>query len=743
MISQSTDNILKLIVRFVNVFPFLKLACYNVSVIDYLEGLNPAQKRAAEHTDGPLLILAGAGSGKTKTLTHRIAYLLSNTDAQPHNLLAVTFTNKAAGEMRSRVMQLLGRPDHERNFIPYLGTFHSICVRILREEADNIGLSRSFTIFDTSDSKAAIKQAMRELRIDEKKWKPDAIKHNISAAKNELIDAAEYGGLTGTPIQERAAQVYPQYQKILEASHALDFDDLIMKVVQMFKKYPKILDKWRARFTHVMVDEYQDTNAAQYKLIKLLAEKHQNICVVGDDWQSIYSWRGADYRNILNFEKDYPNTVVIKLEQNYRSTKSILDAAQAVIARNANRSDKELWTDEGQGQAVQVYQAMSELDEASFMARMIDSGTSLKERNYRDYAILYRTNAQSRSIEEIMIRYNIPYRIIGGVRFYERKEIKDVLAYLRFAFQADDIVSFKRVVNYPTRGIGDASIDKFDFWRTEQGLTLWEGLLQVGQCSALTTRALNSITKFVVIISDIKEQMEKLELPDLVEFILNRSGLMRELEDGTIQAEERVENVKELISVAREFQSFGVAGFLEEVTLVSDVDAHDADADAITLMTLHAAKGLEFPVVFLPGMEEGLFPHSRAQFDQEEMEEERRLCYVGMTRARQELYLVYATSRMLYGSPMHNMPSRFIDEIDKNNTTERMTSIPGKDDWGSVDEEIHLDAQVNLKPGDSVRHQVFGTGVVKEVDGEDITVIFGKKGRKKLNVAYAPLEKLS
>lgn len=720
---------------------------------DFLSGLNEQQVEALKHKDGPLLILAGAGSGKTKTLTHRIAYLIEEKGVQPSNILAVTFTNKAAGEMRERVEKLLSSYSQLR--MPFLGTFHGICVKILRQDGEYLGIDRNFIIFDAADSLATIKQAMRQLKIDEKQHSPKTIAGYISTAKNELIDAAGYSNYKGSPTQVQAGKVYPAYERLLKENKALDFDDLIMKTVLLFQKYPEVLAKWQRQFKHVMIDEYQDTNTAQYELSKLLAKEHENICVVGDDWQSIYSWRGADFRNILNFNKDYKKVKTIKLEQNYRSTKPILDGAHQIISKNRKRSDKKLWTDQQEGAPIRSLQAQDERHEGELIYQIIKSQVSGGARKYKDFAILYRTNAQSRALEESFIRYGLPYRIVGGTRFYERKEIKDILAYLRLIYQPSDRASFARVVNVPTRGIGAKSLEKLFAWldsgtiETQGGLaleyktpsTLWQALAQIEDAPGLTPRAKKSLAGFYELIERLRDfNDEGASLPELVGAAINRIGYLDYLKDGTIQSEERQENVKELISVAKEYQDMGLAGFLEEVALISDVDSYDTAADAVTMMTLHSAKGLEFLVVFISGMEETVLPHSRALFDQEEMEEERRLCYVGMTRAKEELYLVHASSRLLYGSSQHNPPSRFLSEIEAQEEVAPSMSSGKSIMNGS---ELQGRTLVDIEVGDSVRHPVFGDGTVEDLDGEVATVTFGSRGPKKLNIAFAPLEKIS
>lgn len=1103
-----------------------------------LTGLNPEQRRAVETTEGPLLIQAGAGSGKTKTLTHRIAYLIASGKATPFNILAVTFTNKAAREMRERVAALVGENAANRSFMPYMGTFHGICVRLLRQDGEYVGIPRSFVIFDESDRQAAVKQASKQLMLDEKAFPAKLISSLISNAKNEMLSPDEYKGIANSPAQQAAAQVYPIYQRILKDAAALDFDDLINRTVGMLENHAEVRQKWQKQFLYIMIDEYQDTNAAQYKLVQLLTNTSNNIAVVGDDWQcllpgtevqttegteyietitsgksvlaasgygntspfkvtasknfsyagevirfttesgrqltatpnhmlfarfdatdnyfvylmyakqfgyrigiakgsrfdgkkddvglrvranqeradrmwvikvcknradaqyyealysykygvpqmvfhaynnramaitqeqinalyaavdteergaqllndlgysfmyphfvpqattryktkrlavnivlfgarrttirsnwsesrisanttdkadldffdragysvrsgrantyrseihsqdygtierifeelyedmpkdtyvsryayltdekfaftpaahilpgmsvpvlrgqavvsdrivdvtrelykgpvydiniekvhnyiangivvhnSIYSWRGADFRNILNFERDYPDCTVIKLEQNYRSTKHILDAAHSVITKNQQRSDKELWTEAGNGLPVQILQLQNERAEGESIVMRVRNGIDGGRRHYRDYAVLYRTNAQSRSIEEALIHYGIPYRIVGGQRFYDRKEIKDIMAYLRLIFQPEDRISFERIVNVPTRGVGAKSVETFMAWQRLNNYTLLEALTRAAECAEVTAKARKALMELGDILSSLRNVMEDVPVTGLVDSLLRRIDYLHYLDDGTPQGESRQENVRELLSVTQEYQDMGLDGFLEEVSLVSDLDSADMSSDAVTLMTLHAAKGLEFPVVFMAGLEETIFPHSRALYDQNEMEEERRLCYVGMTRAREELYLLTTTSRMLFGGVQHNPPSRFLSEIDAN--FQASTGSFGFDQMargvfgqsgghgqgGGGFGGFSLDSIRNtpepgilgapadgiddgpryvpeLEEGDVVRHQVFGQGTIVELDGDVATIYFKGKGAKKLNISFAPLEKL-
>jgi DNA helicase II / ATP-dependent DNA helicase PcrA len=1081
---------------------------------DLLVGLNPEQRRAVETTEGPLLIQAGAGSGKTKTLTHRIAYLIATHKATTHTILAVTFTNKAATEMRHRVAELLGQPADSRSFMPFMGTFHAICVRLLRQDGDSVGIPSTFVIFDEADRLHAIKQASKELQIDEKTFPPRVMGSIISNAKNEMMGPDELSSAGSNPTQETAASIYPIYERILKEASALDFDDLINRTVSMLHTQEAVRTKWQKQFNYIMVDEYQDTNAAQYKLIKLLSNERHNIAVVGDDWQclipgtlirtnqgdkkvediakgemvrsasgygktnyfrvsqrkkftfngdvihiktasgkeldctpnhlmfarwdktdsyfvylmysrdmgyriglakgtrfdgrkddiglrvranqeradrmwiikvctsreeaayteslfaykygipmlvfhafsnrsmhfsqkyidalykeidtkkrakelmaevglsfdyphfmpqatvrngrkrvnlnvvlfgdkriteqspwsasrisanttdrhdlqvfeklgytvragragtfrteihnldygnieriagviketggeevqvckysfltdakfmfmpavqihpgmmlpinegdlitedkvidvskrsytgpvydldvdkvhnyiasgipvhnSIYSWRGADFRNILNFEKDYPKCTVIKLEQNYRSTKSILDAAHAIITKNQQRSDKQLWTKAGDGLPVQILQVASERAEGEAIVRRVKNAVDAGLRHFSHFAVLYRTNAQSRSVEDTFIRYGIPYRIVGGQRFYDRKEIKDLIGYLRVIYQPEDRVSFARIVNIPTRGIGARSLEAFYQWvMQEHGNSLLHGMNEIGTCDVLSGKAKKGLLELSDILSSARELVDTTPPAAILDSLIRRTEYMRYVDDGTPQGESRQENVKELIGVAQDYQDVGLAGFLEEIALVSDIDQAEFSNNAVTLMTLHAAKGLEFPAVFMIGMEESIFPHSRAFYDQSEMEEERRLCYVGMTRAREELYMLCATSRMLYGGVQYNPPSRFLSEIGGTFQPDSglMAPMPlgpptGQSQMGPLGATVPSDEPryvPELYEGDTVRHQLFGVGTVMELDGDNATVYFKGKGAKKLNISFAPIEKL-
>ena len=712
-----------------------------------LDDLNDAQREAAIAIDGPVLMLAGAGSGKTKTLTHRIAYLLIEKKVAPSDILAVTFTNKAASEMRERIAKLMGTRADSWSFLPFLGTFHGIANRILRREAELIGYPGNFLIYDTADSQAVIKQILRARHIDEKMHSPGLMLNLISSAKNELLSPGQYKDLAVGKMQEMAAEIYPSYQKALREAGAMDFDDMIMQFVRLLRENPETLAKYQEQLKYIMVDEYQDTNHAQYQLIRMLAAAHHNICVVGDDWQSIYSWRGANYENILNFEKDYPEARVVKLEQNYRSTQTILDAAHSVITKNTSRSDKKLWTDLGLGAKIVCETVGDELQEGRFVVETIERAKAQNPHlSLSDFAVLYRTNAQSRSLEESFLRYNMPYQIIGGVRFYERKEIKDMLAYLRFLYQPGDLVSLSRIINLPPRGLGDTSLNKFFSYVRAEGVTALEVLKDPNQVPGLTPRAARSFEQFSVLIEGLRADVERLSLSDLIEATLRRSGYQDWLSDGSAIAEDRLENLQEFIGVAKSYDHVGLEDFLTEIALIADVDQYKKGSESVTLMTLHAAKGLEFDTVFMVGMEEGVFPHSRTFFEPSELEEERRLCYVGMTRAKQQLYMISSISRMLYGTSQHNAPSRFLSDIPSNLVTiTQPVTHAAPSILSSFMQQVPstgpTQAEIELEAGEQVIHPTFGKGVVMSRDGHEAIVKFESAGRKTLNLEYAPLRK--
>ena len=616
------------------------------SMKDILEELNAPQREAVKTVDGPVLILAGAGSGKTKALTHRLAYLISEKKVAPESILAVTFTNKAAGEMKERMEKLVGAEMK----LPWMGTFHSICVKILRREAKHLGYPTSFTIYDSQDQLSVVKKVMQDKGIDTKQYNPNAVLYYISGAKNEFMSPEDYKQYVNSPFEEIVLDVYKEYQKYLKTIGAMDFDDLLLLCVRLFEDNVEVLEKYQRIFRYILIDEYQDTNQVQYMWAKMLSAKHKNICVVGDDSQSIYGFRGANFRNILNFEKDYKGAKVIKLEQNYRCTKNILRAADELIKCNRHRTDKTLFTDNPDGNAIQIYQALNEKDEAEFIATEIRGLTFAEKYNWGDFAVLYRTNAQSRAAEEAFLRYGIPYKVVGGIKFYERREIKDILAYLRLINNPDDRIAFERIVNVPARGIGSKTVMKY-----LQGL------------SSLNSQVPEKIVKFLEMIDNFRGRIAEVGVSELIEIIADTSGYRAYLQDGTAEGEARWENVLELKSVASYTDTLGVEkpleSFLEKIALYQDSDELDQNADVVTLMTLHSSKGLEFPTVFMIGMEEGLLPHARSVVDENEVEEERRLCYVGITRARKKLYLIYASDRIYFGNPVANVPSRFLSEI--------------------------------------------------------------------------------
>lgn len=711
---------------------------------DFTEGLNDAQRQAVLHESGPLLLLAGAGSGKTKTLTHRIAHLTSSCGVPESAVLAVTFTNKAAREMRERLWGLLGNTsstEPPRSFLPWMGTFHSICVRMLRYDGEQNGIPKNFVILDESDKLGFIKSVMREQNISEKNFTARSISGLISSAKNEGLSPTDYAATAHLPLQQVVADVYPRYEKLKKNAISLDFDDLLVETVRLLTKLPEVRKVWQRRFQHILVDEYQDTNSVQYRLIKLLIDKNENLCVVGDDWQSIYSWRGADFTNILNFERDFPKATVIKLEKNYRSTKPILDAAHNVITKNKQRSDKKLTTDQKGGSPVTIVQVSSELHEAETIVGRVKLAVDARLRSYGDFVVLYRTNAQSRAIEEAMVRYGVPYTMVGGTRFYDRSEVKDILSYLRLLYQPADRASFTRIVNVPARGVGTVSIQRFLTWAETTPYTLVEALTHVDECMGLMPRARTALKELGEALVSLTAEVEKSTLAELIEQVIKRFKYLAYLDDGTPKGEERQANVKELVNDAENRLDGDLQTYLEEVALVSSVDGV-SDEPAVTLMTLHAAKGLEFPVVFMVGMEEGLFPQTRALYDQSELEEERRLCYVGMTRAREELYLLTASSRLAFGSRQYNPPSRFLDDMEIGTTveTEDAAMLPRPASPFSNEPRVVLD-EADFEVGDKVRHQLFGVGTVLAIDGTILKISFGSKGVKTLNAAFAPLER--
>ncbi|MEK3750180.1 DNA helicase PcrA [Paenibacillus sp. FSL E2-8871] len=637
-----------------------------ISIQDAVSRLNPPQRQAVETTEGPLLIMAGAGSGKTRVLTHRIAWLIANRKAPPWAILAITFTNKAAREMQERVSKLVGPEGRDI----WVSTFHSMCVRILRKDIERIGFTSNFSILDSTDQLSVIRNCMKELNIDTKKFEPKAVQAIISASKNELITPAQYEQKVGDYFEGLVAKVYKMYQRRLRSNNSLDFDDLIMKTIELFKEVPEVLDFYQKKFKYIHVDEYQDTNRAQYMLCRMLADSHHRICVVGDSDQSIYRWRGADITNILNFEEDYPEAKTILLEQNYRSTANILNAANGVIALNSGRKPKKLWTDSEEGAKIKVYRADSEHDEGYFVTGEISKNVK-QGQAYQNHAILYRTNAQSRVIEEILIKSDIPYQIVGGIKFYDRKEIKDLLAYLRLLSNPDDDISLTRIINVPKRGLGDTTVGKLAAAAGERGVSIFR-VLQTVDDLGFAGRTRNMLVEFYDMIEALHRMVEFLSVTELTEKILEMSQYRLELQnENTLESRSRLENIDEFLSVTMEFEKNNedksLVSFLTDLALIADIDSVNDDeedrSDAVVLMTMHSAKGLEFPTVFIVGMEEGVFPHSRAFQDNDELEEERRLAYVGITRAEKQLFLSCARMRTLFGRTTANQPSRFIEEI--------------------------------------------------------------------------------
>jgi DNA helicase-2/ATP-dependent DNA helicase PcrA len=739
-----------------------------------LEGLNPQQTEAVTHSGGPLLVVAGAGSGKTRVLTRRIAYLMSRRNVAPYQILAITFTNKAAGEMKERVADLVGPIAKSM----WVSTFHSACVRILRQEATRLGYSNSFSIYDSADSHRLITIVAKELNLDPKRYPARQFQSMISNAKNELLGPQDYLNAASNQFEQVVADVYAIYQQRLIRANAMDFDDLILKTVEVLQRYPEAKARFRSRFRHVLVDEYQDTNHAQYILVKELVgtelegQPPAELCVVGDADQSIYGFRGATIRNILQFELDYPNAQTVLLEQNYRSTQNILNAANAVITKNESRKEKNLWSDAGSGAPLTGYVAESEHDEANFIADEIRSLQREGVSTPGDTAIFYRTNAQSRVFEEVFMRNALPYKVVGGLRFYERREVKDLLAYLRVLANVEDEISLRRIINVPKRGIGDTSLDYVNEFARSNNISFWQGLLRCNEIGSVPARAALAISEFTSMVSALAVLVEAKTKPSvIVEAALEQSGLLKELADSTDpQDEVRVENLKELVAVSMEYEErpfeelgedeeISLAGFLEKVSLVADADEIPEGEDhggVVTMMTLHTAKGLEFPTVFLTGMEDGIFPHSRTLGEKDEIEEERRLAYVGLTRARQRLYISRAEYRSTWGAPNYNPPSRFLDEIPEEViewrnegrsslspsfvTRSRVTTTPPPRATGKKS------VAMELAVGERVSHDTFGLGTVVAVAGAgdkaEATINFGQYGEKRLLLRYAPVEKL-
>lgn len=742
-------------------------------ILDILDKLNPAQREAVENTEGPVLILAGAGSGKTRVLTTRIGHLMENKGVKAENILAITFTNKAANEMRERVEETLEGTDTKEMWIT---TFHSCCVRILRKSINKIGYNRSFVIYDSADQVTLIKDCLRELNLSDKVFDPKVILSTISNAKDKLYSPKKFIQLNEGDIGKmKIGEVYALYQDRLKRNSALDFDDLIMKTVELFKGHPEVLDYYRNKFRYIMVDEYQDTSKAQYELIKLLAKQHQNICVVGDDDQSIYGWRGADIRNILEFERDYDNVRIVKLEQNYRSTQVILDAANHVISNNIERKRKKLWSEQKEGQLIKIQLAENEIEEGDFISNTISYMRRYEGREYKDFAVLYRANAQARSVEDSLNRNGIPYNIYGGIKFYERKEIKDIIAYLRVLQNPQDDISLKRIINVPRRGIGLRTIEKIEDRASLKEESLYSVLIDIEDNSDISRKARASISEFVDLMSTLRSFTDVYSVSQIIEKVLDVTGYIDELEkEKNGEGEDRIENLKEFISVALEFESANedksLESFLTNVALSTEPSNEEEEADRVSLMTIHSSKGLEFPVVFLAGMEEKIFPIARAisSMNDSEIEEERRLCYVGITRAKEELFLTLTRKRTLYGRTNHSIASRFIEElpeecIEKLNKEQKELSY-SKANYNMLDKytkkymnnmnKAQVAQKVNatikssttegnidqIKLGTKVHHPKFGIGTVVALKGPDVTIAFDNQGVKTINKEYTTLD---
>ncbi|WP_243387401.1 DNA helicase PcrA [Bacillus kexueae] len=725
-----------------------------------LSGLNERQKEAVKLTDGPVLIMAGAGSGKTRVLTHRIAYLMAEKQVAPWNILAITFTNKAAREMKERIEALLG-PGAEDIWI---ATFHSMCVRILRRDIDRIGINRNFSILDTSDQLSVIKSILKERNLDPKKNDPRTILGSISAAKNELITPEEYKKAAASQWEQVVSDIYTDYQKKLIKNQSLDFDDLIMSTIQLFQRVPEVLEYYQRKFQYIHVDEYQDTNRAQYMLVKMLAARFKNLCVVGDSDQSIYRWRGADIANILSFEKDYQDANVILLEQNYRSTKRILQAANEVIQNNLNRKPKNLWTENAEGNKITYYRADSEQGEAQYVAGKIQELVRSGNRKYSDIAILYRTNAQSRVMEEVLLKSNIEYTIVGGIKFYDRKEIKDILAYLRVVANPDDDISLTRIINVPKRGVGATSVDRIQAYATEHGISMFRAIEEIEEIG-VSARVINALTDFRNMINHFSQMQDYLSVTELAEELIDKTGYSDMLkQEKTLESQSRLENIEEFLSVTQSFEKQSedksLVAFLTDLALIADIDQLDKEddqqeQDQVVLMTLHSAKGLEFPVVFLIGMEEGVFPHSRSLMEEAEMEEERRLAYVGITRAEEQLFLTNAQMRTLFGRTNMNPESRFITEI-PDDLIENESPVKKKQSSSSFARRPSF-ARPQLRStggdsldwsvGDKAKHQKWGIGTVVSVKGsggdKELDIAFPSPvGIKRLLAKFAPIEKV-
>jgi DNA helicase-2/ATP-dependent DNA helicase PcrA len=723
--------------------------------MNFLDDLNPQQKKAVTYTKGPLLVLAGAGSGKTRVLTYRMAYLIKEQGVNPKNIIAITFTNKAAREMKERIERIL--PDVKNMFV---STFHSACVRFLRMDVDKLGYNRNFIIFDTQDQQTLMRECLRSLNIDDKKFAPTAVLNYIGRAKDQLLSPGKCIDSAKDIREKTMAQIYELYQKRLKENNALDFDDIIMKTVELFKNYPQILSYYQNRFMHILVDEYQDTNIAQYELVRMMAGKHRNLCVVGDDDQSIYSFRGADIRNILEFEQDFPDAMIIRLEQNYRSTQNILNAANCVIDHNYGRKKKTLWTDNGEGEKIYLTTLDNEYEEAYFITREIDELVVKENIHYGDIAVLYRTNVQSRVLEETMVKMGLPYKMVGGLKFYQRKEIKDLLCYMRVVANPSDDVSLNRIINVPRRGIGDITLNKLKIMAEERNSSIF-GIITNIEEAPLSLAIKNKLYKFFLMIEDFVKASKSMSISALMNYMLEETGYLQELiDENTIEASNRIENLREMIGAAKEFEyrspEASLEDFLAELALLSDVDDVEEKEEAVVMMTLHSAKGLEFPVVFLTGMDEGIFPHSRSFFEDDQLEEERRLCYVGITRARKKLYMTRAWQRSIYGNTTYYTTSRFINEIPQEYieeiedvTESKNTSSSFLDNTPSGSERAPFKATTPsgpIKPGDRVMHSKWGEGIVIDMDGIDeeaqISIRFPSVGEKHLIMKYAPIVKI-
>lgn len=722
---------------------------------DILKSLNDKQREAVLHENGPLLVIAGAGSGKTRALTHRIAWLIRGKNVSPWNILAVTFTNKAANEMKERVVRLLNKKSLNDPNLPAIGTFHATCVRILRKHIHLLNYENGFNIYDTADQQILMKHVLEELDFDEKTVKPRALLHHISGAKNELISPEEYRkNMVHNYFTERVAAVYERYQKSLQKNNALDFDDIIMKTVELFRKETEVKDFYQEKFRYISIDEYQDTNRAQYVLTNLLAEKYRNLCVIGDSDQGIYSFRGADIKNIMEFEKDYPDAKTVLLEQNYRSTQNILDAAHAVISKNKARKEKKLWTENKGGEKIKEAVLENERAEAEYVCREIRGAIEGSENPaYKNFVVLYRTNAQSRVVEEAMLKFGMPYKIVGGIRFYERKEIKDLVAYLRVIHNPSDSVSLFRIINTPPRKIGAKTIELIQRHAFKNSLSVFEAMKEVEKIEGINEGKKETILGFVKMIEELRGVNARFTASGVIKHVLDRSGYKKFLDDGTVEGESRLENVYELINVSSKYDNIepgmSLSIFLEEIALIADVDSLEERENSVTLMTIHSAKGLEFPVVFIIGMEEGLLPHSQSLLERDQLEEERRLMYVAVTRAREKLYLVRAQSRMVYGETQENTPSQFLSDIPEEllESEERTARSIRKSDLGytPIPYEDYSDAEpVILRDGDRVSHRSFGEGTVVSVTGGVVAVAFDnpRHGLKKLAISIAPLTKI-